>query len=183
MAGTYTPVTLSVDVTGEKEELLTLLDDQRQVFLVTLRNLDDAQARTRTTVSELTLGGLLKHLTLVERGATETMTVRDEEATFDMSLMEHAYELTDDETLDDWLTAYREAAAAYDAAVAGLDLDDQIPQETAPWQPEREWWSARKMVLHMLRETAHHSGHADIIREALDGQTTMSTLFDFGDAF
>lgn len=63
-------------------------------------------------------------------------------------------------------------------------LDDLIPQPTAPWQPEREWWSVRKMALHLLRETAHHCGHADIIREALDGQSTMSAIsgdMDWGD--
>lgn len=55
-------------------------------------------------------------------------------------------------------------------------LDDPIPQPTAPWAPERVVWSARRVLLHVLREVAHHCGHADIVREALDGQTTMGAL-------
>ena len=55
-------------------------------------------------------------------------------------------------------------------------LDELIPQPTAPWQPEREWLSIRAMIIHLIRETAHHCGHADIIREALDGQTTMGAI-------
>ncbi|MGC4936137.1 DinB family protein [Gordonia sp. DT30] len=181
MAGTYTSVTLSVDVSGEEADVLTLLTDQREMFLVTLRGLDDEQARRRTTVSELTLGGLVKHLTMVARGNTQVIIDRDPTAEFDMSEAAHGYELTADETLDGWIAAYREAAAEFDAVIAEVgSLDESIPQPTAPWQPAREWWSVRKMALHLLRETAHHSGHADIIREALDGQKTMGALFDFG---
>lgn len=178
MAGTYTPATLSVDVTGEKDDLLTLLADQRAMFLVTLRGITDEQARQRTTVSELTLGGLLKHLAKGDRGTVNELVARDENATFDLSEIDGAYELRDDETVAQWLAEYESAAADLEAYVAAVDsLDDLIPQPTAPWAPERVWWSVRRVVLHKLRETAHHSGHADIIREALDGQTTMAALF------
>jgi hypothetical protein len=60
--GTYTPVTLAVPVTGEKADLLTLLTDRRALLKVTARNLTDEQARARSTVSELTIGSLIKHL-------------------------------------------------------------------------------------------------------------------------
>ncbi len=59
--GLYTAVTVP-DVTGEKRELLTILTDQRNLFRITVRNLTEEQARQRTTVSALTLGGLVKHL-------------------------------------------------------------------------------------------------------------------------
>ncbi|MFE3029860.1 mycothiol transferase, partial [Nocardia tengchongensis] len=49
---------------------------------------------------------------------------------------------------------------------------DSVPTPTAPWAPERVWLSVRYILLHILREIAHHSGHADIIREALDGANT-----------
>ena len=62
MAGTYTAAEVSVDVTGEKADLLVLLADQRALFRVTLQGITEAQARQQTTVSTLTLGGLLKHL-------------------------------------------------------------------------------------------------------------------------
>lgn len=177
MAGTYTPVSLTVAVTGEKEDLLTLLEDQRALLRVTAADLSDAQARSRTTVSELTIGGLVKHLANGERGAAQTIVERDENAELDLSELTDAYVLGDDETLDQWLDEYERAAAHLDRVIAEAEsLDELIPQPTAPWQPEREWWSVRKMVLHMLRETAHHCGHADIIREALDGQSTMAVI-------
>ena len=44
---------------------------------------------------------------------------------------------------------------------------------SAPWFPPSERWSARRALLHIIAETAQHSGHADIIRESLDGQKTM----------
>ncbi len=179
MAGTYTAVTLSVSVTGEKEDLLTLLADQRAMFKVTLRDITVEQARRRTTVSELTLGGLLKHLTKGDVATLKELRERDENAVFDMSQLDGAYELREDESVAAWLAAYDRAAADLEEYVAGVgSLDDLIPQPTAPWQPEREWWTIRKVLLHKLRETAHHCGHADIIREALDGQSTMAALYD-----
>ncbi len=48
----------------------------------------------------------------------------------------------------------------------------------------RQWWTARRLLLHVLRETSHHSGHADIIRESLDGaNTTMQMGADAGMEF
>lgn len=176
MAGTYTSVALTVPVTGEKADILTLLADQRALLKVTARDLTDAQARTRTTVSELTIGGLIKHLAQGERGNAQTIVERDENAEFDMGGVDDAYTLRGDETLDYWLAEYDRAAADYDRVIAETGLDDLIPQPTAPWQPERDWWTVRKMALHLLRETAHHCGHADIIREALDGQSTMAAI-------
>ncbi|MGC5258291.1 DinB family protein [Gordonia sp. DT218] len=183
MAGTYTSVALPFTVTGEKEDLLTLLADQRALFKVTVRGITEEQARKRTTVSELTLGGLVKHLALGEQNTLEELRERDETAEFDMTEAENAYDLADGETLAGWLDEYDRAAAELDEYVAEVGgLDELIPQPTAPWQPEREWWTIRKMMLHKLRETAHHSGHADIIREALDGQSTMGALFTMPDA-
>lgn len=177
MAGTYTPVALTVDVSGEKADLLTLLTDQREMFLVTMRGLTDDQARERSCVSELTLGGLLHHLARVERGITADILACDDTSVIDPDELAQAYVFGPDDTVAAAIADYRTATAGFDRVLAATDLDAQIPQPTAPWQPEREWWSVRRMALHLLRETAHHSGHADIIRESLDGQTTMAALF------
>ncbi len=95
------------------------------------------------------------------------------------------YYMRDDETLEGLLAEYAEVARATEAAVAGLDdLDVLIPLPTAPWAPERQWWTIRRTLLHIIRETAHHSGHADIIRESLDGgNTTMQMGADAGMEF
>ncbi|MEO9330207.1 DinB family protein [Gordonia aurantiaca] len=175
--GTYTTPEPSVDVTGEKRELLTLLQDQRNMLKITARNLTDEQARKQTTVSTLTIGSLIKHLARGEENAAKVIVERDENAEFDLSRAADEYRLTDGETLAGWLEAYDRQAAGFDRVIAGAaSLDELIPQPTAPWQPEREWVSIRTMILHLLRETSHHCGHADIIREALDGQTTMAAI-------
>ncbi len=68
----------------------------------------------------------------------------------------------------------RRIAAATDELVRTLpDLDAAHPLPQAPWWPEGGSWSARRALLHIVAETAQHAGHADIIREALDGQKTM----------
>ena len=174
--GLYTAVTVP-DVTGEKLELLTILADQRNLFRVTVRNLTEEQARRRTTVSELTLGGLVKHLASGDRSTAKVITERDEDAEVDMVALAHNYELLPDETLADWLTEFDAATEAFDQVIVLVDsLDEAIPQPTAPWAPEREWSTVRTMVLNKIREYAHHNGHADIIREALDGQTTIAAI-------
>ncbi|MBD0862938.1 DinB family protein [Gordonia sp. zg691] len=175
--GTYTAAELGVDVTGEKKDLLTLLQDQRNLLKVAARDLSEEDARRQTTVSALTLGGLIKHLTHGEQGAARVITERDENAEFDMSQAATEYDITGDETLAYWLAEYDRAAASFDRVIADVeDLGELIPQPTAPWQPEREWSSIRMMIAQLLRETAHHCGHADIIREALDGQSTMGAI-------
>ena len=174
---TYTSTELSVDVTGEKRDLLILLQDQRNMLKITARNLSDDDARKQSTVSTLTIGALIKHLAHGEENAARVITERDENAEFDMSQAMTEYEMTGDETLAGWLAEYDRGAAEFDRVIADAEsLDELIPQPTAPWQPEREWLSIRTMIIHLIRETAHHCGHADIIREALDGQTTMGAI-------
>lgn len=174
---TYTPVNLTVDVTGEKEDLLTLLADQRGMLKVTVRNLSQEDARKQTTASDLTLGALLKHVAHGEAQCCKVIEERDENSVFDMSSAAEEYVFTADDSLAYWLAEYDRAAARFEGIIAAAEsLDEMIPQPTAPWAPEREWNSLRTMIANRLRETAHHCGHADIIREALDGQTTMAAI-------
>ena len=79
------------------------------------------------------------------------------------------------ETLADLVAQYQEVARRTDELVATLpDLDaaHQLPE--APWYPPGASWSARRVLLHVIAETAQHAGHADIIRESLDGAKTMA---------
>lgn len=157
----------------EREDLVAMLSEQRDLFRITLRGIDDEQARQRTTASELTLGGLLHHLVRCERHWASVITERDETAEMDMA--EHAteYVIGPDETLAGLLTTWEQVAAGTAELICSVDdLDASIPTPTSPWAPERVWWSARFVVLHIFREIAQHSGHADIVREALDGANT-----------
>ncbi|MGW0017939.1 DinB family protein [Rhodococcus sp. NPDC003382] len=171
--------------TGERADILDILAEQREMLLITARNLTDEQARTRSTVSDLTVGGLIKHVTATEKTWIATIRNLDDTTTFDMESAMVQYYMNDDETLAGLLEAYAEVARETERFVLALDdLDLQVPLPTAPWAPEREWWSARKVLLHIIRETAHHSGHADIIRESLDGaNSTMQRGADAGMTF
>lgn len=173
------------DATGERADILAILAEQRDMLLITARNLTDEQARARSTVSDLTVGGLIKHVTATETSWISTIRSLDETSTFDMESAMVQYYMSDDETLAGLLDAYATAARETEQFVMALDdLDLQVPLPTAPWAPEREWWSARKILLHIIRETAHHSGHADIIRESLDGaNSTMQRGADAGMTF
>ncbi|MEE2030574.1 DinB family protein [Rhodococcus chondri] len=171
--------------TGERADILAMLAEQREMLLITVRGLDEQGARARSTVSDLTLGGLIKHVSNTEKHWIETIRNLDDTTTFDMDAAMEQYYMRDDETLAGLLERYEATVKDTEEFVARLDdLDLQVPLPTAPWAPEREWWSARKVLLHIIRETAHHSGHADIIRESLDGaNATMQRGADAGMEF
>jgi hypothetical protein len=78
------------------------------------------------------------------------------------------------ETLAGVLAEYAEVARRTDEVVAGLpDLSFTQPLPKAPWSEPDAAWSARRVLLHIIGETAQHAGHADILRESLDGAKTM----------
>jgi uncharacterized damage-inducible protein DinB len=171
----------ATELDAERGDLLAMLAQHRQFLRYTTRDLTDEQARARTTVSELTLGGLIKHVTDVERGWTQFIvegpsTLGDASAMTEADWAKRAdeFRLLDGETLAGVLDAYEATAATTTELVRGLpDLDATQPLPTAPWFPPSARWSARRSLLHIIAETAQHSGHADIIRESIDGQKTM----------
>lgn len=160
---------------SEKTDLLAAFAEQRALLLITVRGLTDAQAGRRTTVSELTLGGIVKHLATGEEMWTRIMSERDGELPEGM-LDTAQYHMAEDDTLPALLERYASAARATEEAVAALpDLDVGVPLPKTPWSPpEPEFWSARRILLHLIRETAQHAGHADLVRETLDGANTTA---------
>ncbi|MEU9605639.1 DinB family protein [Streptomyces sp. NPDC048057] len=160
---------------GERGELLQALAEQRELLLITVRGLTDAQAAERTTVSELTLGGIVKHLARGEAVWAQVVTKGDGELPAGMLDMEQ-YRMVEGDTLAGLLAQYEAAARGTEEAVAALpDLDRVVPLPKTPWSPpETVYWSARRVLLRLIRETAQHAGHADIIRETLDGASTTA---------
>ncbi|MER7015047.1 DinB family protein [Saccharopolyspora sp. NPDC000359] len=161
---------------GERADILELLQARREFLRYTVQDLTEEQIRTQPTKSELCLGGLIKHVTAVERQwASFIRNGRAFEDTRDETVAEaHAasFQLTDEDSLDSLLDAYDEVARATDeivATVPDLDLSHQLP---APRGGGRRW-TVRRTLLHIAAETAQHAGHADIIRESIDGQRTM----------
>jgi hypothetical protein len=168
-------------VTGERADILDFLGKHRYFLRHTAEGLTDEQANMRSTVSALTVGGLIKHVTAVERRWAEFAQDGGgddvpEELEFTPEVIaewESQFRLTEGETLADVLAAYEKVAAATDDLVRTLDLNRTHELPAAPWQPPGVFWSARRVFLHITAETAQHAGHADIIRETIDGQKSM----------
>ncbi|MGH3925588.1 MAG: DUF664 domain-containing protein, partial [Pseudonocardiaceae bacterium] len=84
------------------------------------------------------------------------------------------FRMLEGETLAGLLEEYEQVARRTDELVTALpDLDLSHPLPEAPWFEPGARWSARRVLLHVIAETAQHAGHADIIRESLDGAKTM----------
>lgn len=147
--------------TNEKTTLLTFLDYLRESVAAKAAGLSETAARTAGVPSGTSILGLVKHLTAVEFNwfahayAGADAPLRDDEA-----------RPADDETVESLLAAYRRAVEASNAIVdACEDLDRpgvRSLRETPP--PSMRW-----VLVHMIEETARHAGHADILREQIDG--------------
>ncbi|MEV5510822.1 DinB family protein [Streptomyces orinoci] len=168
-------------VTGERADLLEALAKQRHFLRFTTRDLTDEQAGRRTTASELCLGGLIKHVTAGER-RWMSFVQEGPSAMGDFSAMTEAdfarwaddFRMLPGETLPGVLAEYAEVARRTDELVATLpDLDATQPLPKAPWFEPDGRWSVRRVLMHIIAETAQHAGHADIIRESLDGAKSM----------
>lgn len=173
--------------TGERADLLEALNQHRYFLRFTARDLTDEQANQRTTVSALCIGGLIKHVATVEENWVdfilhgpdalgkwadvdwETIETSDEARQWD-----DGFRLVDGETLASVLERYESVAKRTNEVVRTLpSLDFSHPLPEAPWFEQGARWSARRTILHIIAETAQHAGHADIIRESLDGRKTM----------
>ncbi|MEV0537236.1 DinB family protein [Kitasatospora sp. NPDC050463] len=168
-------------VGGERADLLAVLGKSRHFLRFTTRDLTDEQAGLRTTAGELCLGGLIKHVTSVERGWVDFI-LEGTSAMSDFSAMTEAdfarradeFRMLPGETLAGVLADYAETARRTDELIAVLpDLDVSHPLPKAPWFEPGARWSARKVLMHIIAETSQHAGHADIIRETLDGAKSM----------
>ena len=174
-------MTTTNTLTGERADLLEALSKQRFFLRHTTKDMSEEQIRQRSTVSELCLGTLIKHVTQVERqwadfivdgpGAIGNFADYTPEKLAEWGSM---FALSDGETLAGLLAEYDKVAQRTDELAASLpDLDTAHPLPEAPWFQPGARWSARRVLLHIVAETAQHSGHADIIREAIDGQKSM----------
>jgi uncharacterized damage-inducible protein DinB len=167
-------------VADEREGLLAYLAQQRLLLRVAAHGLSDEQARATPSASALSLGGLVKHVATTERGWMDIVLQRPRppaEASQDDYLAN--FRLGPDETLATVLDLYAEVARETEAVIAGIpDLGQAVPvPRDMPWFPaDVEAWSVRWVLLHLIEETARHVGHADIVRESLDGATAIPLL-------
>jgi hypothetical protein len=164
-------------VANEREGLLGYLDHQRLVLRVAAYGLSDDQARSTPTPSTLSVGGLIKHAGFVERIWMNNVLQRENPSGRDA--YQENFQLNPDETLQAAIEGYEQTGAETDAVIAGIsDLGQAVPvPKGSPWYPDDlEGWSVRWVLLHLISETARHAGHADIIREAIDGATAFPLM-------
>jgi Protein of unknown function (DUF664) len=169
--------------TGERADILETLRTHRYFLRHTVEGLTDEQARLTPTASTLCLGGLIKHVASTEAGwanfaehGPSAMPAVEGDLDPDSPLAQewaNEFRLLPDQTVADVLAEYERVAARTDALVESLDLDASHPLPPAPWFAPGAQRSVRRVFLHIVAETAQHSGHADIIRETIDGQKTM----------
>lgn len=167
-------------VGDERDALRVFLEYHQGSYLAVAFGLSDEQARSRPTVSALSIGGLIKHATGVQRSWMERVKAAPDLPPPDTRSMEEIiaayqddYVMRDDETLPDLLDKFQAQNAETLRIFDDADLDAPVPvPQDVPWFPkDLDNWMVRWVIHHTINELARHSGHADIIRESLDGAT------------
>ncbi|MFZ3471959.1 DinB family protein [Streptomyces sp. 4.24] len=167
---------MSTEVPGdERGTLLSFVEAQRAALREAAQGLTGEQAASRPSVSELSLSGLLKHAAQCELGwlrmaqqAAPAEGEGQEESWGD------AFRLVEGESVESVLAFWAGVSRETEAFIAAVpSLDDSFPLPPAPWFPADAKVSMRWMLLHLVEEFARHAGHADIIRESIDGTRAM----------
>ena len=164
-------------VADERDGLMAYLAHQRYLLKLAAHGLTDEQARSVPSASALSVGGLIKHTATVEREWIGIVLGRS--GGNDYEAYETNFRMGPDETLTDVYAFYDRIAQDTEEVIAGTsDLGRPVPvPKGVPWFPDDvEAWSVRWVLLHIIEETARHAGHADIIRESLDGATAIPLM-------
>lgn len=159
----------TLDAVTMKRTLHRYLQKHRAALLAKLDGLAERQARWPVTPTGTNVLGLVKHVAGVQAeyfGAVFGRPLPDPPAWLDSDDGDDFYARLD-ETLEDVVAFHHQSAAHADATIEALDLD---APGVVPWWPEgRRDVTLHRVLVHMAHETARHAGHADIVREMLDG--------------
>jgi len=151
-------------VSDERDNLLTSLAQQRDALRASVLGLTDGQARATPSASGLSLGGLIKHVDRTERRwVIAGISGQPLPGLWPIENWPEDFFMKPDETLAGLLDSYAQTALQTGRVVAGLaDLGQPSAVDSDK--------SVRWVLMHVVKETARHAGHADIIRESLDGE-------------
>lgn len=176
---------LAPPVTGERNALREFLAYHQSAYLAVSYGLTDEQARSAPSASALSIGGLIKHVTGMQRiwmarvAAAPDAPPKDTRPFGDRSAQyADEFVMHPDETLAGILDAFAAQNAESLRLVDTADLDAAVPvPRDAPWFPKDvDAWSVRWVFLHVINELARHAGHADIVRESIDGATMYELI-------
>lgn len=174
----------------ERTDLLAELATARAALTKSTDGLSDEQAAERPTASALCLGGLVKHVTAMERGWlrigvdgppsyalpdgvswADIMAGTASELPQWMIDYENGFRLLPGETLAGLLDQYERTAEETEKIIASAgDLSATYQLPATPWGEPASEYTLRRVLLHVIAETTQHAGHADILRESLDGK-------------
>ncbi|MDH6118289.1 hypothetical protein ABH930_001289 [Kitasatospora sp. GAS204A] len=159
-------------VADESTALLAFLAQQRSALRYSVLGLTEDQVWSVPTVSELSLGGLLKHTTVTERRwVVAALAGRPLPGLWPIEDSGADLRRAEGETTGGLLAAYQQAAEETEKIIIDLpDLGVGCANEQAAH------WSARWVLLHLIEETARHAGHADVIRQSIDGAHAADLL-------
>lgn len=172
-------------VADEREGLREYVKAQHYAFHAIAFGLTDEQARSTPSVSTLSIGGLIKHVTQCQAGwmarvaAAPNMPEGDGRS-IEEQQVEYAdqFVMRDDETLAGILADFDQGNAEAIRLIETVDLNAAVPvPHEVPWFPKDvAAWSVRWVIFHMIEELARHAGQGDIIRETIDGATLYELL-------
>ena len=152
--------------------LLGFLDFQRATLQWKCAGLDAAGMQATRGASPMTLGGMLKHLARVEDSwFSYTLHGRDRTAPWDTVEWGWEWESAAEDTPEQLRALWADTVARSHALVAEALADGGLDRPAARSWPDGRTPSLRWIVVHMIEEYARHVGHADLIRESVDGQT------------
>ena len=156
-----------VPVRGDEKEVLGgFLDHYRKTMLAICEGLTEEQVRKPMVASGTSLLGMMQHLAWTERGwFTEVVAQQKVDYPFDEEDPDADFKVADDVTKEEIFDLYRQACDESRAILEKASLDDLA------WVEYRKLnYNVRWVVVHMIEETARHAGHADILREMIDGR-------------
>ena len=171
------------EVTG----LVNYIDEQLTAIRAAAFGLTEEQARQTPCRSALSVGGLIKHATYVMRGALDRLTTEVTEQPLDpatYAAFTDSFAVRDDETVAATIDDFDQVRATLLATVAKVDPAGDSVAPPAPWHGifDARPIHVRYYLVHLVEECARHAGHADIIREQIDGMAVPTLVLTLAGA-
>ncbi|MBM9620192.1 DinB family protein [Streptomyces zhihengii] len=161
----------------ERGALISFVEAQRGAVRRSVLGLTEEQAASRPSASELSLSGLLKHVAETELNWLRMAQRKPNEKQRTEDTWGDSFRLVDGETIPGVLAFWDSVARETEEFVRSVpSLDDTFPLPPAPWFPKDAEVSMRWLMLHLVEEIGRHAGHADIIRESLDGKGAFDLI-------
>ncbi|WP_420751887.1 DUF664 domain-containing protein [Rhodococcus sp. O3] len=163
-----------MSIPTESDLLLKILGNQHDAFRNAVSGLTDEQARSVPSASSMSLASLLAHVVDGEVAAADRLAGTNSRPDDPVEAWTSGWLVGDDETVTDQIAKLDAAAARLAQLVRdepNLDRVVDIPDDVARYLGQGVPFTVRFLLLHQIEEWARHAGHADIIRESIDGAT------------